>query len=151
MKKTIVFDFDGVIHRYSKGWQDGSIYDKPTNGIKETIEELRKEYRVVIVSTRSSTEEGRQNILKWLNKYNIQVDDILAEKPPAVMYVDDRACKTLMRDIRNFRCWTEKARNICHCCGKEFFIDDNSRRQKYCSIDCRVKANIEMTLNKKGE
>ena len=150
MKKTIVFDFDGVIHRYSKGWQDGNIYDKPTKGIKETIEELRKKYRVVIVSTRSSTEEGKQNILKWLNKYNIQVDDILAEKPPAIMYVDGN-CKTLMRDIRNFRCWTEKARKTCPCCGKEFFIDDNSRRKKYCSIECRIEATIEMTLNKKGE
>ena len=25
-KKTIVFDFDGVIHLGYKGWKDGSIY-----------------------------------------------------------------------------------------------------------------------------
>ena len=25
-KKTIVFDFDGVIHKGYKGWKDGSIY-----------------------------------------------------------------------------------------------------------------------------
>ena len=155
MKKTIVFDFDGVIHRYSKGWQDGSIYDKPTEGIKETIEELRKEYKIIVVSTRSATEEGRKSILDWLDKYGIEVDDVIAEKPPAIMYVDDRAvnfngnCKTLMRDIKNFKCWSEKARRKCAYCGKEFFEDSNISRTKYCSMDCRVRANIEMAENRR--
>ena len=44
MRKTIAFDFDGVIHKYSKGWQDGSIYDEPVVGIKEVINELHKTY-----------------------------------------------------------------------------------------------------------
>ena len=90
--KTIVFDFDGVIHKYSKGWQDGSIYDEPVPGIKTIIDELRKEnYQVVIVSTRCSTEQGITEMTEWLNKYDIEVDRIQKEKPPALIYVDDRA------------------------------------------------------------
>lgn len=91
-KQTIVFDFDGVVHRYSKGWQDGSIYDVPNEGIKETINRLRlNNYEVVIVSTRCNTEEGRMAILTWLFSYGIVVDKVCKEKPPAICYIDDRA------------------------------------------------------------
>lgn len=109
MQKTIVFDFDGVIHRYSKGWQDGSIYDEPNRNIKETIDQLRAEnYKVIIVSTRCNTLKGINEINNWLSKYNIVVDDICKEKPPAIVYIDDRAIKydpisrNLIDQIDNF-------------------------------------------------
>lgn len=113
-KKTIVFDFDGVIHRYSKGWQDGSIYDIPVDGIKEVIDKLRETYKIVVVSTRTKTKKGRNEVLAWLDEYNIEIDDIMAEKPPAIIYVDDRGinfngdCKKLLKNIKKFRPWTEK-------------------------------------------
>lgn len=115
MKKTIVFDFDGVIHRYSEGWKDGSIYDIPTPGIKAVIDKLRKDYKVVVVSTRCRTEEGRIAVRNWLFKNFIQVDDILDIKPPAIIYIDDRGLKfdgnhldTLIDDIKNFKTWQEE-------------------------------------------
>jgi len=36
-KNTIAVDFDGVIHQYSKGWEDGSIYDKPVKGVRQAL------------------------------------------------------------------------------------------------------------------
>ena len=35
--KTIAVDFDGFIHKYSKGWHDGSIYDEPVEGAAEAL------------------------------------------------------------------------------------------------------------------
>ena len=118
MKQTIVFDFDGVIHSYVSGWQGVDIIsDKPVDGIKDVIDSLRsKGYEVVIVSTRTATTEGANAIKAWLNRYDITVDNILATKPPALVYVDDRAITfdgrtdNLCEKIQNFESWLEKTR-----------------------------------------
>jgi len=115
MKKTVVFDFDGVIHKYSKGWLDGSIYDEPTPGIYFVIEKLRNSgYEVVVVSSRCSTPEGIAAIDNYLKSYGIIVDRICKEKPPALVYVDDRAIcfdgnsDTLYDKIISFKTWQQK-------------------------------------------
>lgn len=114
-KKTVVFDFDGVIHSYKSGWKGIDIIpDNPTKGIKDVIEKLRKNnYEVVIVSTRTSEEKGKQAIEKWLEQNGIVVDRLCKEKPPALVYVDDRAicfdgnCNNLVDKISNFKSWVE--------------------------------------------
>ena len=113
MKQTVVFDFDGVIHSYTSGWQGAScIPDPPVSGIKEVIAELRAEgYEVVVVSARANTLLGDGAIRNYLRQHYITVDRVTSEKPPALVYVDDRAItfngKTegLVEQIKNFKPW----------------------------------------------
>ena len=35
-------DFDGVVHKNSKGFFDGTVYDKPVEGIEELLKVLCK-------------------------------------------------------------------------------------------------------------
>lgn len=113
-RPTVVFDFDGVIHSYTSGWQgnDAAIPDPPVPGIKEAIDHIRAAgYRVVVVSTRCRSFGGQYAISKWLRENGIEVDNISAEKPPAVCYIDDRALtfdghpETLLEKIVNFCPW----------------------------------------------
>lgn len=113
-RPTVVFDFDGVIHSYTSGWQgsDAAIPDPPVSGIKEAIDHIRAAgYRVVVVSTRCRSVEGQYAIARWLRENGIEVDNITSEKPPAVCYVDDRAItfdghpETLLERIVNFQPW----------------------------------------------
>lgn len=118
MKKTVVFDFDGVIHSYTSGWKGaGIIPDPPVPGIKEAIQEIRNAgYEVVIVSTRCATEEGYGAIRAWLIDNGIEVDAVKAEKPPAIVYVDDRAIcfdgnpDGLLDKIKSFQPWDKRKR-----------------------------------------
>lgn len=119
-KKTIAIDFDGVIHQYSKGWKDGSIYDPPIHGSFEIIARvLEAGHSVFIFSSRNPGQ-----IKKWLKEWQLNLCDkedyylkrfstykitiipfwkkfwnerenigITKKKLPAHVYIDDRGFK----------------------------------------------------------
>lgn len=118
MKKTVVFDFDGVIHSYTSGWQgETKIPDPPVHGIDRALREIKAAgYEVVIVSTRCSSVFGRIAIENWLDMYGLAqlVDRVCKEKPPAIVYIDDRAIcfdgdtDTLLDKVQNFKPWYKR-------------------------------------------
>ncbi|SRR5579884_25913 len=103
--QSVGVDFDGVIHRYSKGWQDGSIYDEPMPGAVEGLRALLARYAVFVFTTRSV-----HQVAEWLVPlgFGVRIDgdpdspefwnarDILFvtnRKLAAVAYIDDRAVR----------------------------------------------------------
>lgn len=103
-KKTIVFDFDGVIHLGYNGWKDGSIYGDINWRLLAYIRELLEDYYVVI-----STNRPAQQIVDYFKdlkslKFEVfkkdmdknmywEKDDIIGvtnEKAVGILYIDDR-------------------------------------------------------------
>lgn len=103
-KKAVAFDFDGVIHKYSKGWQDGSIYDEINNSVTAFMFDLiNMKIPVFILSTRDP-----EQIVEWWNKQKLKLKahviqedctffkstgfiGVTNRKLPAQLYIDDRA------------------------------------------------------------
>jgi len=87
--KTISIDFDGVIHKYSKGFQGmDNVYDPPMEGAIESIEKLYNEgYTLKILSSRP-----KEVIYPWLEKYGLSkyIKEVSNHKFPATVYIDDR-------------------------------------------------------------
>ena len=89
---TLLIDFDGVIHRYSKGWHDGTAYDSPFDGAKEGLEELEgMGYNLVIFSTRDA-----EQIREWFRKWGFRQYEVTNQKRPAMAIIDDRAIRFLV-------------------------------------------------------
>lgn len=119
MKKTVVFDFDGVIHSYTSGWRGTTVISDPlVPGIKEAIDAIRADgYEVVVVSTRCAEACGIVAVESYLRTHGIEVDDVRSTKPPAIVYIDDRAIcfdghpETLLAKIQTFRPWNKEEAN----------------------------------------
>lgn len=109
-KKTIAIDFDGVIHRYSEGWVDGSIYDRPVQDSFKFIQMLVDNgYTIVVHTTRTDAsaifkwfvEWGRAKMYLDLKGYDFYESIYITQsKPPAIAYIDDRGIRfTNWQDI----------------------------------------------------
>ena len=117
-KQTVVFDFDGVIHSYASGWKGAIVIpDEPVPGIKEAMIEIYKAgYEIVVVSTRCNVPEGARAVVKYLREHEMlpYVKKVCKEKPPAIVYIDDRAinfdgnANTLLEKIKSFQPWYKK-------------------------------------------
>lgn len=105
-KKTIVFDFDGVIHKGYDGWKDGSIYGEIDYKLLWFIKELMNKYYVIISSNRPA-----EQIVDFMNKdsnnpldfevFNKDMQDnmywnkdnvvgVTNGKAVGILYIDDR-------------------------------------------------------------
>lgn len=82
--KVIAVDFDGVIHSYDKGWQDGKIYGQMLPGFLDWLYKVEKHFRVVVHTSRSP-----RAVQSWLEERGVNVV-VTNEKPPAWAYIDDR-------------------------------------------------------------
>ena len=96
---NIGVDFDGVIHKNSKGFYDGTIYDEPIEGSYRALEILSKKYTVIVYTCKAKPDRGLVNgktgiqlVWEWLEKHNMSqfISKVTAEKPRAVAYIDDK-------------------------------------------------------------
>lgn len=107
--KQVLVDFDGVLHKYSKKWHDGTIYDGPVEGAKEGMGKMKKNgYRLVIFSARAQHPEQVKDMEAWLKKHEIPYDEIYVGegKPPHELIIDDNA-------VRFEGDWREMKKEIC--------------------------------------
>ena len=64
-EKVIAIDFDGVIHKNSKGFYDGTIYDEPIDGVKKSLQYLLTQL-LILETTKRKCDLG--NIIQNINK-----------------------------------------------------------------------------------
>lgn len=116
---TVAVDFDGVIHAYSRGWQDGTIYDEAMPGAIIGLTRLMRQHSVFIHTSRDA-----KQVARWIEQrsgYGIECTTMIHPLPwkrkfwntrglllvtnlklPATSYIDDRAYR--------FESWEQVAR-----------------------------------------
>jgi hypothetical protein len=95
---NIGIDFDGVIHNMYKGYHDGTIYGEPIQDALDSLKKISKKYNIIVFTAKAKPDRplvngktGVELVWDWLRKHNVDkyVKDVTAEKPRAVLYIDD--------------------------------------------------------------
>jgi len=85
--KKILVDFDGVLHKYDLGWQNGSIYGLPIVGTHKGLDYLtRKFLKVDVFTSRLVTRE----LINWINMWMFKFNYIGNEYIKSDLWIDDR-------------------------------------------------------------
>lgn len=135
---TIAVDFDGVVHGYSRGWQDGTIYDEPLPDAILALELLMERDAVFIHTTRNA-----RQVARWIERTSWHHIDCTIHLPrtwygrrkpfwntrglllvtdrklPATVYIDDRAhrfeswAKTMVALGEPAELWPDSRGDVC--------------------------------------
>ena len=99
-KNTIAVDFDGVLHKSSKGYHDGTVYDGPVEGSLESLRTLKEMgYEIVVYTCKAHPQRplvegktGVELVREWLEKHGVSTlaSDVVWGKPWAKLYIDDK-------------------------------------------------------------
>ena len=96
---NIGIDFDKVIHKCSKGYHDGTIYDEPVEGSYDALEKISEKYTIIVFTCKAKPDRGlidgktgTELVWDWLEKHDMAkfVSKVTSEKPRAVAYIDDK-------------------------------------------------------------
>lgn len=106
--RTVCLDFDGVLHSYDSGWNGHAPTDLPTPGAQQFVRDLLLQgFEVVVQSTRATDHLGLQGIEMWMAEHEFPAVPVVAEKPKAVLYVDDRGLR-FEGDFREVLRWIDE-------------------------------------------
>lgn len=110
LKKTILFDLDGVLNTYD-GNYDKNYIPPIKDGAYNLIKELSNDYKIVIFTSRNSLITSKWLVANGLDEY---VENVTNVKEPAYLMIDDRCInfdgdyKKLKERIKNFEVWYKK-------------------------------------------
>jgi len=130
MKKTVLIDFDGVIHSYTSGWKGANVIpDAPVPGAIKFLQELvdDPELEPIIFTTRvlahncdgTPSEATPESVTRLINTYLIcnglrteHPLEVTATKRAAVLQIDDRVYRfkgqfPSLDFIKTFKPWNK--------------------------------------------
>lgn len=120
-KRTLLIDFDGVIHNNKGTWLGPRIITgMPVFGAIEWLEDiiLSNVFDVAIYSSRSQCVGGRKAMIQWLmnhdlNPVYIDLISFPSTKPPAFITIDDRSIQfnghfPTYDEIDTFKPWNKQ-------------------------------------------